>query len=562
MPLQIFACAILAGVALAQTELPCDIVAHGGIAKGGIGYHNDAWANSIRPLEPGGIFRCNNEACVQQAVLFARRCGLAVSVRSGGHSIVGASSCVGENDCIQIDVSGINHVAPDEEGAVFTVGPGATLKKGYETFSKFGATFPGGMCGDVAFGGHLQSSSWGYLTPSFGSGMEYVKSFRIVLSNSTIVEASNATHPDLFWAVRGSAPGSWGVVTEYKVEVIFDAHYPHAVMYTSVRVYTKERLRATLEHVRTMGALDLGGDFMSGATVVPALKYKDKSNAVVEAASVVYILSNLKSVDPNVMIIMFEVVYTGRNRQQPLEDIMLDNGHRLRDVLLPDQFDFKKVEGGMSSWLIGKAERDQTVFSAYRYHATTHHTTKSMLSPDGTKQFAAEIDRRVEVGMLPNVQLGSLGFGYTRHTTSSSMEHSQVDFMIDDSIWYKNPGTKTSNEKAALVGLRNMEDIFADDNREYGGTPTVLRHMMTLTTEPQEGMYNNKEKLCPNKEWWGRLVDIKTDVDPHNVFRGKWTVPPRPSNVSDSHRAVISGAPFRYSCHVWIALLVSSLYYT
>ena len=81
-------------------------------------------------LSPSAIVLVESEPDVQAAVQFASECNYSVSIRSGGHSYLGTSSCdSSQGQCLQIDVSGLNHreFSPRDTQQV-RLGPGNRLE--------------------------------------------------------------------------------------------------------------------------------------------------------------------------------------------------------------------------------------------------------------------------------------------------------------------------------------------------------------------------------------------------------------------------------------------------
>ncbi len=84
----------------------------------------------------------------------------------------------------------------------------------------------------MGIGGHLQSSAIGYLSRQFGSGMDYVTRVRIVLpKKGKIVDVTAENNYDLFYAILGGGPGSWGIVTEYEFTPLYDDDYPNSRLF-------------------------------------------------------------------------------------------------------------------------------------------------------------------------------------------------------------------------------------------------------------------------------------------------------------------------------------------
>jgi FAD/FMN-containing dehydrogenase len=80
--------------------------------------------NAMIDRRPALIARCTSPEDVVQAVKFARKHRLLVSIRGGGHNIAGNAIC---DDGIMIDVSPMKGVQVDPNARRATVEPGCTL---------------------------------------------------------------------------------------------------------------------------------------------------------------------------------------------------------------------------------------------------------------------------------------------------------------------------------------------------------------------------------------------------------------------------------------------------
>ena len=117
------------------------------LADGDDGY-DDARTifNSMIDRRPGLIAQCESVADVQAALAHAQANGLEVAIRSGGHSVAGASSIDGG---IVIDMRRMNAVEVDPEAKTATVAGGAT----WSAFDR--ATQPHGL---ATTGGRVSST--------------------------------------------------------------------------------------------------------------------------------------------------------------------------------------------------------------------------------------------------------------------------------------------------------------------------------------------------------------------------------------------------------------------
>ena len=159
---------------------------------------------------PQIIVYCAAETDVVKCVNAARDAGMWVAVRSGGHSTAGYSV----NDGMVIDVSTLSYVVLDESRGTVTAGVGTDFDHFNMALDGTGWHVPTGACGNVCVGGFVQGGGYGYTSRAFGIQSDCVLSFRVVLANVTVVNASEIDNPDLFWALRGGTGGNFGVVTQ------------------------------------------------------------------------------------------------------------------------------------------------------------------------------------------------------------------------------------------------------------------------------------------------------------------------------------------------------------
>lgn len=165
---------------------------------------------------PTMIVRAANEADVARTIAFARDSGIRLATRSGGHSYIGASGGGG----IVLDLRALNTVTP-LGGARFTIGAGTRLVRVYGDLACNGGwTLPCGSCDSVGFGGIALGGGFGYLQRTHGLTCDRVRAVRVVDADGAIRVASPESEPDLYWALRGGAGGSFGVATAFEVEAV------------------------------------------------------------------------------------------------------------------------------------------------------------------------------------------------------------------------------------------------------------------------------------------------------------------------------------------------------
>ena len=83
----------------------------------------------------------------------------------------------------------------------------------YEAVCGAGYPFPGGGCPTVGVAGYTLGGGWGYSSRLFGLGCDQLIEAEVITAEGQLIVANANQHEDLFWALRGSGGGNFGVVT-------------------------------------------------------------------------------------------------------------------------------------------------------------------------------------------------------------------------------------------------------------------------------------------------------------------------------------------------------------
>lgn len=212
-------------------------------------YATSSYASEGR-MEPGAILCPTSIADVQQAVAHAQQRGVAVAVRTGGHQYIGASSTWGDN--IQLDLrNSFLDFEWDPQKNQVRAGVSHTIGDLDARLGKLGLFVPHGHCSNVRLGGHIQTGGWGMLARAFGLLCDRVLSFEIITADGRHrVVARDSADPDdrdLFYAVMGGSPGSFGVLTHVTFRPGHDADHPDARGLRYLVPYSPARVRALLD---------------------------------------------------------------------------------------------------------------------------------------------------------------------------------------------------------------------------------------------------------------------------------------------------------------------------
>jgi FAD/FMN-containing dehydrogenase len=190
---------------------------------------DDAYADARRVWNgmvneyPAAVAHCRTVSDAIACVEFARARDVPASVRSGGHSVSGAS--VVSNGLV-VDCSLMEWVRVTPDARTARVGPGVTWGTLDRATQSFGLATPGGVFSDTGVAGLTLGGGTGYLTPKHGFTSDNLRAVDVVTGTGDLVTADRTRHEDLFWAARGG--GTPGVVTAFE----FDLHpLDHDVLY-------------------------------------------------------------------------------------------------------------------------------------------------------------------------------------------------------------------------------------------------------------------------------------------------------------------------------------------
>jgi FAD/FMN-containing dehydrogenase len=168
--------------------------------------------NAMIDRKPALAIRCQSAADVQQAIGLARKLGLVVSVRGGGHNIAGSAVVDGG---LLIDLSLMRSIKVDPAAKRAVVGPGATLADVDRETQAFGLALPTGINSTTGIAGLTVGGGFGWITRKFGMTIDNLISAEVVTADGKLLKASEKDNPDLFWAIRGGG-GNFGIVTSFE----------------------------------------------------------------------------------------------------------------------------------------------------------------------------------------------------------------------------------------------------------------------------------------------------------------------------------------------------------
>jgi FAD/FMN-containing dehydrogenase len=167
--------------------------------------------NAMIDKHPAAIARCRDAADVIACVRFARRHGAEVAVRGGGHSAAGLGVADG---ALVIDLSLLRSTTVSPADHTVRADAGCTWGDVDHATVAFGMATPSGFIASTGVAGLTLGGGIGYLSRRFGLTVDNLLAADVVLADGTFVTASEHSHADLFWALRGGG-GNFGIVTSF-----------------------------------------------------------------------------------------------------------------------------------------------------------------------------------------------------------------------------------------------------------------------------------------------------------------------------------------------------------
>ena len=174
-----------------------------------------AW-NLALEHHPAVVVVAESTDDVVAAVRHARSQGLRIAVQTTGHGV----ARVADAGAMLIDLSRLVDVRVDPEARTATVAGGTTWLPVLEAAAATGLAPLLGSTPHVGAVGYTLGGGLGWLARAHGLCRDTLRAAQVVTLEGDVVEVSEASNPELLWALRGGGTAGLGIVTSMTVDLV------------------------------------------------------------------------------------------------------------------------------------------------------------------------------------------------------------------------------------------------------------------------------------------------------------------------------------------------------
>ncbi|KAF6803641.1 FAD binding domain-containing protein [Colletotrichum sojae] len=215
-------------------------------------------------LHPACIYMPSTAEDVAKAVEIFHANKAPFAVKGGGHMNARSNGQYpGSNtidDGVLLALNGLNAIKGNPDDNNIEVGPGNKWVDVYQALHPYGQYAIGGRLKTIGVPGLTLIGGVSYFLNKYGFSMDNILSYDVVLGNGTQVVASNASNPELFWALKGGG-SNFGIVTKFVMKT-----YNIPLVTSTLQIFPESAIRQFIEATCDM-ALSEDGSVGAGAVI-------------------------------------------------------------------------------------------------------------------------------------------------------------------------------------------------------------------------------------------------------------------------------------------------------
>ncbi|KAM5587364.1 berberine bridge enzyme-like 21 [Rosa sericea] len=470
-------------------------------------YIRNSRFNTTTTPKPVLILTPTTESHVQASVLCAKKLGVQLKIRSGGHDYEGISYVSSEQSFIVLDMFNLRSINVNTGERSVWAQAGATLGELYYRISEKSKTlaFPAGLCPTVGVGGHVSGGGYGNLLRKYGLAVDNVLDALIVNVNGKLLDRKSMGE-DLFWAIRGGGGGSFGVIVSYKLRLV---PVPETVTVFRVMRYLEQNATDVVLRWQKVAPCTDDGLWMR-VLVQPVSSPTKKGEKTVRISILAQFLGNANKL---VSILGNQFPELGLKKEDCLEMSWIEsvvwwNDGSTPNVTKPESLLNRNLNH--ASFLKRKSDYIQKPISREGLEALWKKLmevgqTGLVFNPYGGKMAqisASDAPFPHRAGNLFKIQY-SVGWNIAGEEAANEyLNQTRVLYSFMAPFVSKNPRSAFLNYRDLDIGVNTFRKDGYEQGKVYG-----LKY------------FNDN---------FDRLVKVKTAVDPENFFRNEQSIPPLP----------------------------------
>ncbi|WOG81642.1 hypothetical protein DCAR_0100793 [Daucus carota subsp. sativus] len=467
-------------------------------------YIKDLRFDTVETPKPIFIVTALKEAHVQSTVICAKKVGVEMKIRSGGHDYDGISY-VSKETFIILDMFNLRNIDVNVENESAVVGAGATLGELYYRIWEKSKVhgFPAGVCPTVGVGGHLSGGGYGNMLRKFGLSVDNVVDARIVNAKGEVLDRK-AMGEDLFWAIRGGGGGSFGVIVSYTIRLV---RVPETV--TVFRVMKGLDENATdLVHRYQFVVDKLDNDLFIRVLLQP-VNGKAKGSKTIRASFIAMFLGDS---DRLLSIMKAGFPELGLQKSDCIESSWIRSVVRWANFNTNSTSE-EQLLSRKSNVYFGKRKSDYV---------------QTPIPKAGLELIVKKMAELGKVGLVFNPYGGRMS---EIPASATPFPHRAGNiYKIQHSITWQEKGLAAENNY--LSQIRSLHDFVTPYvSKSPRGAFLNYRDLDIGTTDNGKNSYSEGKIYgeCYFGQNFDRLVKVKTAVDPENFFRNEQSIPVMPS---------------------------------
>ncbi|PHT90667.1 hypothetical protein T459_05780 [Capsicum annuum] len=478
---------------------------------------NPRWVNSSHP---NFIASPRKESDIKPIILCAKKLGLQIKIKSGGHDYEGISYR-SKSPFVMLDLSNLNKIEINWKKETVWVQTGATLGQLYYAIANKSDVhgFPGGVCFSIGTGGIISGGGIGTMMRKFGVAADNVVDARVMDVNGKILDKKKMKE-DLFWAIRGGGGASFGVILAWKLKLV---RVPEKV--TVFNVYKKLEGNQNLLQKWENIAHQLTDKLLIRVIIQNDGTGKDKYIEVIFQALF------LGPVDELIPLLKEKFPEFDLEKKDCFQEPVVDCSNRpcikkecrettwIGSVLF---FYGRRTNESLEVLL------DKSIPTQKNYNKGTSDFVKTPIPESGWKmvqRLFLEEERPQMIleplgGKLDEISKSEISFPHRKGNLYN------IQYLVN---WGDNSENVSSQKLAWMRKLyKDMEPYVANSPRT-----AYLNYRDLDFGSNDEGYSYSKAKIWGEKYFNGnfkRLAKVKSKVDPNNFFRNEQSIPPYQSH--------------------------------